>query len=223
MNYSTMYKRSEELMAELKMPDVNDRAARYHYGGGHQQLIPDRQGDQQKAKLLILDEPTSSLTKAETEILLDIIRDLKRKGVGLRDDLAQTRRSCRRLRHRQRHPRRHTRRHPSMNGTRYQQIITMMVGREIKTSSRAKNTRSARSSSEAKNVTCLGVNNPGAQTRRQRLVQAAQRRNPRRCRSRRHRRTRTGDGHLRLLPPAIQAELWLDGKQISVDSPRSLP
>ena len=82
MNYSAMYKRAEELMAELKMPDVNVALPVYHYGGGHQQLIEIAKAINKKAKLLILDEPTSSLTKAETEILLDIIRDLKRKGVA---------------------------------------------------------------------------------------------------------------------------------------------
>ena len=78
MNYSAMYKRAEELMAELKMPGVNVALPVHNYGGGHQQLIEIAKALNKKAKLLILDEPTSSLTKSETALLLDIIRDLKR-------------------------------------------------------------------------------------------------------------------------------------------------
>ena len=36
-----------------------------------------------EAKLLIMDEPTASLTHAETEMLLEIIRNLKRQGVSI--------------------------------------------------------------------------------------------------------------------------------------------
>jgi ABC-type sugar transport system ATPase subunit len=112
MNYSAMYKRAEELMAELKMPDVNVALPVYNYGGGHQQLIEIAKAINKKAKLLILDEPTSSLTKSETADSAGHHPRPEAQGRGLRDDLAQTRRSRRRLRHRQRHPRRHARRHP---------------------------------------------------------------------------------------------------------------
>src|SRR6516225_3153052 len=79
MNYAAMFKRAEELMHELKMPDLNVAQPVMNYGGGHQQLIEIAKALNKKAKLLILDEPTSSLTKAETQILLDIIKDLKKK------------------------------------------------------------------------------------------------------------------------------------------------
>jgi D-xylose transport system ATP-binding protein len=53
-----------------------------NYGGGHQQLIEIGKALNKKARLLILDEPSASLTAAEIEVLLDIIRDLKAKGVA---------------------------------------------------------------------------------------------------------------------------------------------
>ncbi len=53
-----------------------------NYGGGHQQLIEIAKALNKRAKLLILDEPSSSLTATEIRILLDIVRDLKKRGVA---------------------------------------------------------------------------------------------------------------------------------------------
>lgn len=70
-------------MKELKMPDVNAALPVHHYGGGgHQQLIEIAKALNKKAKLLILDEPTSSLTKAETEISARYHPRPQRKGVA---------------------------------------------------------------------------------------------------------------------------------------------
>jgi len=160
MNYSAMYRRSEELMAELKMPDVNVALPVYHYGGGHQQLIEIAKAINKKAKLLILDEPTSSLTKSETAILLDIIRDLKRKGVAcvmISHKLDEVAAVC------------HTVsviRDGTHVGTRpmseldTNEIITMMVGREIKNLFPREEHPIGDVFFEARNVTCIDVNNP---------------------------------------------------------------
>src|SRR5450830_1934110 len=51
------------------------------YGGGHQQLIEIAKALNKNARLLILDEPSSSLTASEIAVLFDIIRSLKAKGV----------------------------------------------------------------------------------------------------------------------------------------------
>ncbi len=52
------------------------------YGGGYQQLVEIAKALNKQARLLILDEPSSALTQLEIEVLLDIIRDLKAKGVA---------------------------------------------------------------------------------------------------------------------------------------------
>ncbi|GAB3246318.1 xylose ABC transporter ATP-binding protein [Chitinimonas naiadis] len=82
MNYAAMYQRAEELVRSLKMPDMNVALPISCYGGGHQQLVEIAKALNKRARLLILDEPSSSLTSAEIAVLLDIIRDLKRQGVA---------------------------------------------------------------------------------------------------------------------------------------------
>ena len=82
LDYHAMNSRAEEILAELKLPDVNVVLPVKNYGGGHQQLIEIGKALNKKARLLILDEPSASLTAAEIAVLLDIIRDLKARGVA---------------------------------------------------------------------------------------------------------------------------------------------
>jgi D-xylose transport system ATP-binding protein len=82
MNYPAMNRRAEEILRELKLPDVNVVLPVKNYGGGHQQLIEIGKALNKKARLLILDEPSASLTTSEIEVLLQIVRELKAKGVA---------------------------------------------------------------------------------------------------------------------------------------------
>jgi D-xylose transport system ATP-binding protein len=82
LDYPAMNRRAEELLRELKLPDVNVVLPVKNYGGGHQQLIEIAKALNKKARLLILDEPSASLTSSEIDVLLEIIRDLKKKGVA---------------------------------------------------------------------------------------------------------------------------------------------
>lgn len=221
MNYSAMYKRAEELMAELKMPDVNVALPVYHYGGGHQQLIEIAKAINKKAKLLILDEPTSSLTKAETEILLDIIRDLKRKGVACvmithkLDEIAAVCDTVCVIRDGT-----HVGTRP-MSEMDTNEIITMMVGREIKNLFPREEHPIGDVFFEARNVTCLDVDNPARKRvddisfklRKGEILGVA---------------GLVGAGRTELAmaifgcyPGQSSAELWLDGKHVKVDSPRA--
>ncbi|MCG8553937.1 MAG: sugar ABC transporter ATP-binding protein [Proteobacteria bacterium] len=50
-------------------------------GVGRQQLVEIAKALAKQARLLILDEPTAALTDHEVEILLEILRDLRRRGI----------------------------------------------------------------------------------------------------------------------------------------------
>lgn len=53
------------------------------YGMGHRQLIEIARAVDRKAKMIIMDEPTSSLSKTEIENLLKLMRKLKEKGIAI--------------------------------------------------------------------------------------------------------------------------------------------
>ncbi|WP_269474976.1 ATP-binding cassette domain-containing protein [Achromobacter xylosoxidans] len=82
MDYPAMHRRAAELLARLKLTDVNVAAPVMNYGNGHQQLFEIAKALAKEARLLIFDEPTSSLSAKEIEVLLAIIDDLKRAGVA---------------------------------------------------------------------------------------------------------------------------------------------
>ena len=50
---------------------------------GAQQIVEIAKALSQQAEILIMDEPTSSLSERETQMLFDLIRDLKSKGTGI--------------------------------------------------------------------------------------------------------------------------------------------
>jgi len=82
LDYPAMHRRAAELLRELKLADVNVALPVKHYGGGHQQLIEIAKALNKRARLLILDEPSASLTATEIATLLDIVRGLKARGVA---------------------------------------------------------------------------------------------------------------------------------------------
>lgn len=82
LDYPAMNRRAAEILRELKLPDVNVALPVKHYGGGHQQLIEIGKALNKNARLLILDEPSASLSLSEIAVLLQAVRDLKARGVA---------------------------------------------------------------------------------------------------------------------------------------------
>jgi ribose transport system ATP-binding protein len=63
--------------------NINPRMLLGSLSLAQQQLVEIAKALSQNARILVLDEPTSSLTAAETALLLDTVKDLKRQGVSI--------------------------------------------------------------------------------------------------------------------------------------------
>ena len=77
-----MNKQAEELMKELEL-DVDVTRNLEDYSLALQQMIAIARAVDMDSKVLILDEPTSSLDDREVEKLFVMMRRLKAKGVGI--------------------------------------------------------------------------------------------------------------------------------------------
>ncbi|MTJ82022.1 MAG: xylose ABC transporter ATP-binding protein [Telmatospirillum sp.] len=160
MDYPAMHARAEALLAELKMPDVNVALPVMTYGGGHQQLFEIAKALNKNARLLILDEPSSALTATETRTLLDLILDLKRKGVASvyishkLDEVAEIADTVTVIRDGT-----HVATRP-MAELDTRKIITMMVGREISTLFPREPHPIGDVVFEARNISCWDPDNP---------------------------------------------------------------
>lgn len=80
VDYYKMYQKTADILKELKMDVAPDTLVK-ELGIGHKQLVEIAKALSKKSKLIIFDEPTASLTEKETDILLNIIKELKEKGV----------------------------------------------------------------------------------------------------------------------------------------------
>ncbi|QBE62575.1 D-xylose ABC transporter ATP-binding protein [Pseudoduganella lutea] len=160
LDYDTMNRRANELLAELNIRDVNVVLPVKQYGGGHQQLIEIAKALNKNARLLILDEPSSSLTTSEIRILLDIIHQLKSKGVTCiyishkLDEIAAICDTIVTIRDGQ-----HIATTP-MREMSVEKIIAQMVGREMNQLYPEKRHTPGDVVFEAKHVTCWDPDNP---------------------------------------------------------------
>jgi len=79
---SQIIEKSKTLLEKVGL-DVDPETPCEELSIGQRQLVEIARALAQSARFLILDEPTSSLTLAETERLLDLIEDLRRNGTGI--------------------------------------------------------------------------------------------------------------------------------------------
>lgn len=82
LDYRQMYRQTEELLKMLNI-DLNPRQRMGSLRVADQQLVEIAKAVSQDAKIVIMDEPTSSITDREVENLYSIIRDLKLRGTGI--------------------------------------------------------------------------------------------------------------------------------------------
>jgi rhamnose transport system ATP-binding protein len=82
INWSDVYRRSSEIFKELEA-HINPRSIVRSLGIADKQLVEIAKALSMDSKILIMDEPTSSLTLEEVKDLFKIIRKLKNSGTGI--------------------------------------------------------------------------------------------------------------------------------------------
>ena len=82
IDYRKMYKDTEELLKNLNI-NLNPKTKMGKLRVADQQLVEIAKAVSQNARILIMDEPTSSITDREIENLYGIIRDLKMRKTGI--------------------------------------------------------------------------------------------------------------------------------------------
>lgn len=82
IDYRQMYRQTEELLETLHIT-LNPKTKMGRLRVADQQLVEIAKAVSQNARILIMDEPTSSITDREVENLYNIIRNLKKRGTGI--------------------------------------------------------------------------------------------------------------------------------------------
>jgi D-xylose transport system ATP-binding protein len=82
IDWAKLYHQASKLLQDLRL-DIDPRVPAGNLGIGRQQLVEIAKALSQNAKILVLDEPTAALTESEVDILFDILRRLKQRGVGM--------------------------------------------------------------------------------------------------------------------------------------------
>ena len=82
LKWSEMHQQARELLAKLHL-DIDPRTLVNELGVGMQQMVEVAKALYHKADLIIMDEPTSSLSIREINDLFSIVRELKAEGVSV--------------------------------------------------------------------------------------------------------------------------------------------
>jgi len=80
INWNKLYADTQAILEKYQL-DVNPREIVKNLGVGKMQMVEIAKALSEDARVLILDEPTSALSKAEVEKLMDILRTLKSHGI----------------------------------------------------------------------------------------------------------------------------------------------
>ncbi len=83
IRYSVLHAQARELMRQVGLERINPATPVHKLGVGQQQMVEIAAGLSQQCRVLILDEPTASLTDSETRLLFQQIAKLKAAGVSI--------------------------------------------------------------------------------------------------------------------------------------------
>jgi len=82
INYKKLYQNTEEVLEMLGV-EIDPKAKIKDLNIGSQQMVEIAKAVSQNAEILVMDEPTSSLTNQEIEILFDLIEKLKEREIAI--------------------------------------------------------------------------------------------------------------------------------------------
>jgi len=83
LDYPRMHREAREALALLGHPEIDTRKECGKLGIGLQQMVEIAKAVSQSAKLIIMDEPTSSLGEQEVRQLMATVRKLRDKGIAI--------------------------------------------------------------------------------------------------------------------------------------------
>lgn len=83
IDYKKLYDNTQKLLNRLHLSSLNYRQKLSRLSPAEKQMVEIAKALATNPKLLILDEPTASITDRETKILFDIINELKSQGVAV--------------------------------------------------------------------------------------------------------------------------------------------
>ncbi len=82
IDWQRVHRQSRELLDRFGL-GIDPSALVRDLGVGHRQLVEIAKALSKQTRILILDEPTAALTEQEVAVLLDILRDLRGRGIAL--------------------------------------------------------------------------------------------------------------------------------------------
>jgi ABC-type sugar transport system ATPase subunit len=83
IDYQKLYSNAEIYMREVGLHDISAETLVRDINVSQQQQVEIAKALSQNSKFLVLDEPTSALTTSEAGTLMNIMRDLKKKGITM--------------------------------------------------------------------------------------------------------------------------------------------
>ncbi len=81
VDWNAVYSRTRDLLNRFNL-ELDPSTRVEELGIGQQQLVEIAKALSRKARILLLDEPTAALAESETARLLDIVHDLRRRGIS---------------------------------------------------------------------------------------------------------------------------------------------
>lgn len=82
VDWPAMYRQTEQILARFGL-DIDPRARISRLGVAYQQIVEIAKAVSCDAQIIVMDEPTATLTQRETQKLLEIIRELKQQRVSI--------------------------------------------------------------------------------------------------------------------------------------------